>query len=227
MVWINLIFKFEKERYHQREKGSGSSSEEIQRERCVEWFNINGDQNLRLNYDLTHESIVFDVGGFKGEFASTIYSKYGCKIFVFEPLPEYFSVIKERFSNNKNVEVFCAGLSDRTASESISFSGDKSSLFLKSNQLTIQLLRASDFIRDENIKEIHLMKINIEGAEYELLTDLIKSKYIRKIKNIQVQFHDFIVPDAKNKMNKIQEQLSLTHELTYQFEFVWENWKLK
>ncbi|MCK5184418.1 MAG: hypothetical protein KAQ95_08940, partial [Candidatus Heimdallarchaeota archaeon] len=31
--------------------------------RLISWFNDKGDQTLRLNYDLTKKSIVFDVGG--------------------------------------------------------------------------------------------------------------------------------------------------------------------
>jgi len=46
------------------------------------------------------------------------------------------------------------------------------------------------------------------------------------IKNVQVQFHDF-VPHAKTRMQSIQRRLAITHELSYQFEFVWENWSRK
>lgn len=38
--------------------------------------------------------------------------------------------------------------------------------------------------------------------------------------------HDF-VPDAKRRMQKIQAALSRTHNLTYQYPFVWENWRIK
>ena len=71
------------------------------------------------------------------------------------------------------------------------------------------------------------MKINIEGGEYDLLDSLISADIVQSIANIQVQFHDFLIKDAKEKMRKIQEKLSLTHEPTYQYEFVWENWKIK
>ena len=71
------------------------------------------------------------------------------------------------------------------------------------------------------------MKINIEGGEYDLLEALLSGDAIKLIKNIQVQFHDFLINDAKEKMTKLQEKLALTHDLTYQYEFVWENWKVK
>lgn len=70
------------------------------------------------------------------------------------------------------------------------------------------------------------MKINIEGGEYELIEHFIESEFVKEIRDIQVQFHDFI-PDAGVRMKKIQEELKNTHFLTYQYEFVWENWRRK
>ena len=69
------------------------------------------------------------------------------------------------------------------------------------------------------------MKINIEGGEYELLEHLIEEKLMADIANIQVQFHDFI-PGAQARMEAIQQELKKTHSLTYQYLFVWENWRL-
>jgi hypothetical protein len=50
---------------------------------------------------------------------------------------------------------------------------------------------------------------------------------ITRFKNIQVQFHDFIIENATERMENIQKQLAKTHKITYQFNFVWENWQLK
>ena len=71
-----------------------------------------------------------------------------------------------------------------------------------------------------------MIKVNIEGGEYDLLEFLIDSNYIEIIDNIQVQFHDFI-PDAEERMKNIHKKLEKTHFLTWQYPFVWENWQLK
>ena len=91
----------------------------------------------------------------------------------------------------------------------------------------IYLRSYQSFINEYEIDKISLMKINIEGGEYELLEYLTnQQKFLERIENIQVQFHDF-ESDSKKRMKNIQNILSRTHYLTYQFEFVWENWKLK
>ena len=70
------------------------------------------------------------------------------------------------------------------------------------------------------------MKINVEGAEYPILKNLIETNSIIKIKNIQVQFHLF--NDEENSdYELISKELSKTHKLTWRFPFVWENGELK
>ena len=76
-----------------------------------------------------------------------------------------------------------------------------------------------------NIKKIDLITINIEGSEYDLLEHLIETGFVKNIGNIQIQFHNF-VPNATERMHSIQNNLAKTHKLTYQSEFVWENWQL-
>ena len=56
------------------------------------WFADRGDQTLRLEYpELTSDSIVFDLGGYLGDFSAAIVERYNCKIYIFEPHPEYFT----------------------------------------------------------------------------------------------------------------------------------------
>lgn len=70
------------------------------------------------------------------------------------------------------------------------------------------------------------MKINIEGSEYELLDSLIKTGNIKRIRNLQIQFHSWI-DDSSLKRENIRIKLCNTHYETYCFPFIWENWTLK
>lgn len=199
----------------------------VQELRCIPWFSTHGDRNLRLNYDLTEKSLVFDVGGYEGQWAGDIFSKYHCTIHIFEPVEEFADKIERRFSDNNKVFLHRFGLAGETKKAQLSISADGSSVFRQGNNIQkISLIKAIDFIKENDIHTIDLMKINIEGGEYELLEHLIDTKFIHNIINIQVQFHDF-VPGASERMIKIQEALQKTHYLSYQYEFVWENWRKK
>lgn len=205
-----------------------SKNELLQAERVKPWFEMNGDFTLRLEYDLNEDSVVFDVGGYKGEFASDLFCKYACFIYVFEPIEEFYSSIKNKFSNNKKIKTYNFGLSNDDIQIDISFSDNSSSAYINTDRKEKVYLRSVEkFIKQSGIQKIDLIKINIEGGEYDLLEQLIQSEMIKMFFNIQVQFHDFIVENAKERMKKIQDKLSETHSITYQFEFVWENWTLK
>lgn len=198
-----------------------------QQKRTVPWIKIKGDKTLRLDYNLNEYSIVFDLGGYEGQWASDIFSRYGCKIFVFEPITKLANNIKNRFLKNDKITIHNFGLSKENQNTRISLEKDGSSIFKKgSNMADIKLIKAASFLQEKRIEKIDLMKINIEGSEYDLLEHLITTGYVKKISNIQVQFHDFM-PDAKERMIKIQNELQKTHYSTYQYPFVWENWKAK
>lgn len=197
------------------------------RKELDEWFKIDGDLCHRLDYNLDNNSIVFDIGGYKGQWSANIFSKYCCNIHIFEPVNEFSSKIQNRFSKNNNVIVNNFGLSDKSEYCNILINNDSSSIF-KSKNIgkieKIQLVDIIEYIDEKQISNIDLMKINIEGGEYDLLEHLIETNYILKINNIQIQFHNFI-PNATERMKKIQEKLTNTHHLTYQYLFIWENWE--
>jgi len=192
-----------------------------------EWRKGNGDLSYRLEYPLNHNSIVFDIGGYEGRWASDIYDRYFCNLYIFEPVQEYANNIKKRFGQNNKLRVFPFGLADIDAETQISIAKDSSSIYRPEleNFQTVKMTNFSNFVKDAKISFIDLMKINIEGGEYSLLKHLINTDWIESIGNLQVQFHYFI-PDAVQKREKLQLELIKTHKLTYCFPFVWENWKL-
>jgi FkbM family methyltransferase len=198
-----------------------------QAKRVAQWVRDKGDGTLRLNYDLNENSIVFDIGGYQGEWANDIFAKYCCTIHIFEPVPDFAENIKQRFKGNPKIHVYNYGLAGEKRLETIAICEDESSTFKHGNHsVEIRLVNALEFVKNNNINTIDLMKINIEGGEYELIEHFIESEFIKEIRDIQVQFHEF-VSDAGVRMKKIQEELKKTHFLTYQYEFVWENWRRK
>jgi FkbM family methyltransferase len=197
----------------------------IQELRVRRWRAVDGDSTLRLQYDLNPEAIVLDVGGFKGEWAIQIAGRYGCTIHVFEPIPEFAATIRALLSRNPKAHIHAFGLSGKSRTERISVNADRSSVFAGQQAgAEIQLVDIVEFLVSHGIEKVDLIKINIEGGEYELLGRLIDSGYISKITDIQVQFHDFVA-DAEQKMCALQQAMIRTHHLTYEFPFVWENWR--
>ena len=177
----------------------------------------------RYDYDLNSESVVIDVGGYKGEFADSIFRKFECFVCIFEPV--FFNELTLKFEGIKKIFVHEFGLSNKTERRTISVNADSTSLHRVFNEnCAADFMDIVEFMQSENA--IDLIKINIEGEEYNLLERMIETGIITKFKNIQVQFHSFI-PDAEKRRNKIREELSKTHSCEWEYSFIWESWRLK
>ena len=94
------------------------------------WFEDNGDNTHRINYNLNQDSIVFDLGGYIGEWSDKIQRKYDSKIYIFEPVLKYFSELKKTFELKENIKIYNFGLSDKTHNTEIIHDGASSSLYL-------------------------------------------------------------------------------------------------
>jgi FkbM family methyltransferase len=190
-----------------------------------DWVKDNGDNTLRVDYCLNSDSLVFDIGGYKGDFANAIFDKYACNIYIFEPVKIYYEEIKNKFKDNNKIKVFNFGLSDNNSKMQISVLESASSVYNQNSEKkeTIELKSIMGFIRQHEINKIDLFKVNVEGGEFDILPALIENGYQSNIIDFQIQFHTF-VENSVQKRKKIRESLSKTHKLTYDYWFIWENW---
>jgi len=192
-----------------------------------QWVKDKGDSVLRLSYPLAEDSIVFDVGGYLGAWSEKIINLYNPYVCIFEPVPKYYSEIFEKLGSNPKVSIYDFGLSDRNANTKIALLANASSVYKNSKQyINIKIRDIKNFLKEKKVARIDLIKINIEGGEYSLLERIIDSQIIEKFHNIQVQFHKFL-PNAEARRNQIRAGLKKTHYLTYDYPFVWENWRIK
>ena len=188
------------------------------------WQEVKGDKTLRLQYELDCHSLVLDVGGYEGQWASDIFSRYLCRIHIFEPVPDFADAIACRFAANSAIRLHRAALGAAPGAAKLSVNGDGSSFHLQADDgVLVRVTTLEDFMVTEGIYEITLMKINIEGAEYDLLDHLVASDQVRRFGNLQIQFHDF-VSNAESRKQAIQLRLRETHSLVYEYPFIWEGW---
>lgn len=194
------------------------------------WRAADGDHTLRLRYPLTKESVVLDVGGYRGQWTSDIYAMYRCHVHVFEPIPAFADLIAERFSANPDITLHRVALGandgDTPFSDAADSTGQWAISGLLGSQTTVPVHAATPYFRQHSIEHIDLMKINIEGDEYDLLEHLAATDMIRNINHVQVQFHPF-VPDADRRLERAHTLLAKTHTPQYQFRYIWESWVRK
>jgi FkbM family methyltransferase len=192
------------------------------------WMRDQGDATLRVNYPLGPGSIVFDVGGFSGAWCAEIVRRYDAHVHVFEPVAKFATLIAERFAENRKVHVHPFGLSDRDETLVMGVAGQGSSVcYADGPRQEVAMRDISSFVSAKGITRIDLIKINIEGGEYSLLPRMIETGVIEMCEHLQVQFHEWIRPPggAHRARRRIQERLRLSHELSYDYPFVWEGWQ--
>ena len=193
------------------------------------WFADKGDETLRLNYQLDKTSIVFDVGGYLGDYAKAINQKFGCRVYLFEPVPQFYNECVKRFSSNQSIICLNYGLSSKPGWFEMNINNNESSfkkIEIGSERQQAEVRSITEVVKDLGINNIDLIKINIEGGEYDLLPTIIETGLIKHIQHVQVQFHNFIEGAIEKRLG-IRKSLELTHREMWNYEFVWESWKWK
>ena len=196
------------------------------------WFSEEGDFTHNLNCDLTKDSIVFDVGGYAGEWAERIYNKYKCTIYVFEPVKEFYDNIVKRFKGNNKIKPFHIGLGNKTYTTDIKLTPDLvgSSVYRETGITgkveSINIVDIIEFMEEHKLESVDLLKLNIEGEEFPLLEHLIDNNKLSSFNNLKIQFHNFM-ESAVERKNNIRIHLQKEFNIIYDFFFVWEGWKRK
>lgn len=192
---------------------------------------------LRHDYPLTPDSVVLDCGGFEGNWAAEIAGRYNCTVHVLEPVARF----RERMDRNRRllmhpkVTVHPYGVAAQSRHAVFHVAGDSTGEWSYGlpDEETVRLRGIGEVLAELAPGGCALMKLNIEGAEFDVLEKLLEHIVIPNFPgavsplpdNIQVQFHHGLVENDEARYESIADRLSLTHELTYQSKWCWENWR--
>lgn len=174
---------------------------------------------------------MFIIGAYKGKYTKKIINKFNCNVYAFEPLVSNFEILSNELNQDLNkAKIFNFGLLD--SDEEISFSNieGSSSIYTRpegnASDVIVKMKSFEKFINENSIEAIDLVFMNIEGSEYKLLNQIINSGYVKNIKYLQIQFHNF-VDNAHQLRKEIRKNLKLTHKCIFNYPFIWESWELK
>jgi FkbM family methyltransferase len=160
---------------------------------------------------------VLDIGAHVGLVGISLIEKYNCFVYFFEASPKNYKMLKKNInlhnlanmSSTKNVIVwknnsdigFLEGQSSTVghveALGTYKFVGNniKRNFAKKNKQIrNISTISINQVFEDINSKNFKLLKIDIEGAEYEVLSNL-DQKYLRSVEYVVIESH--LVEDTK------------------------------
>lgn len=189
-----------------------------------EWFKAGGDDTFRLNYPLNKDSIVIDLGGAVGAWSMPIYNLYRPNLYIFEPT-KLFAQLEARFVGLSKVHLLNFAASNEDKDLALGVIEGEASIFHEENLVTVRAIDFGRFIDNLKVPNIDLLKMNIEGSEYEILESIISRGQLDQFVNIQCQFH--MIENYEERYKNLILEMQKTHYLSWRFPFVWENWTRK
>lgn len=155
---------------------------------------------------INNNSIILDIGANIGDVTDVIMKKYNPNIYCYEPNISCYNYMLKRFKKNSKIKIFNVAVSNfsgktflyfHNKSTNISEFNERSSLkkekdgLDKNKRIEVNCINIKEILEKHN--QIDLIKIDIEGSEYEVMPEIIKNK--DKIKMVLCETHGN--PDGK------------------------------
>lgn len=137
--------------------------------------------------------VIIDVGAHVGFFSKLVRDIYPqSSIHSIEPIPIIFSCLSKNFQNDQKTYLYNIAISDKTKKVMMKYFPDRTetSKITKNGNVTIQAKSLDDFIKEQKIKQIDLLKIDTEGFEELVLSGAYKALSITKYLFIEVTLKD-------------------------------------
>ena len=168
--------------------------------------------------------VIFDIGGNIGISSIYLASIYPeALIYTFEPLKENFEILKKNTTQFKNIEVFNFGLGAENGSFKLYLSDDSENYGGVSFYSEVEgnmsepfteceVKNVNDVIQENGITSVDLIKIDTEGAEYDILTSF-KHEFLNKISWITGELHGNRDFELLNYLNDFGFSVSLNKKI--------------
>lgn len=185
----------------------------------LQFIEDGGDRIIFENIKLNINSVIIDGGGFNGEFTDEIIKKKFQKVYIYEPDKIFFECLKKKYEFKENIEILNYALFNKKQNIILSENSNASSIM--ENSKVGSMVEAVDILDEfKKYKNIDLLKLNIEGAEYEVISRLLKTQELTKIKYLLVQFHREHDLNG-TKFEKIFFEISKNYNVIFNYKYVW------
>jgi FkbM family methyltransferase len=176
-----------------------------------------------LKIDIVSGDVVIDCGANIGV-VTQYFQRLGATVYAFEPNPHAFITLNMNFADDPNV--FClkkgvaspeqagtgklflhehAEIDQLMYSTGSSINPDKGNVNVN-NYLEVELIDLCKFIKDLGVP-IKVLKIDIEGAEIELLNALVDQGLTEDIEHIFVETHEKKIPSLRAPLDSLKEKI--------------------
>jgi len=146
------------------------------------------------DFEINVNDTIIDIGAHVGLFSLLVSQlcKTG-KILSFEPARENFDLFVSNLKLNhvKNILPFNMVVSKNSGRSNLFLNNDQSahSIFSKSSEsVNVESISLQKIFEDNKISSCKLLKLDCEGAEYEII-DSLPLEYLGRIQNLVIEYH--------------------------------------
>lgn len=160
-------------------------------------FHGNAAGGWKIQRDsLDARSVVVDVGiGEDASFSESIIRKYGCEVNGFDPTPRAIEYVRRL--NNVRLRLFALGLGVRAGGAQFFLPNNEAHVsgsltkeaHLGRLQVEVQIATLSQVFEMLRCDGIDLLKLDIEGTEYEVIESEDFRRHASRIRQLCVEFH--------------------------------------
>lgn len=181
--------------------------------RALKVIFLDGEYEIDLK---KQPEVIFDLGGHIGISALFFGVRYPhARIYVFEPDPRNFELLKRNIKDFHNIAVFPYAISNKNSCEKIFFypnSRIATSLMQRLPEqdfLEVRCTKLDSIMEEFSIDRIDLLKFNIEGVEYKVFSSF---RNLDKVRNLVGQVHFDIIECGRDEFLKIFEKYDVRIE---------------
>tara|TARA_R110002020_G_scaffold186515_1_gene384541 strand:- start:1001 stop:1657 length:657 start_codon:yes stop_codon:yes gene_type:complete len=159
--------------------------------------------------EIDENSVVIDIGANQGLVIRDLVET-GCQVYAFEPHPMYNSELTEEFGENDKVHVsnnavwkkneladFYFKRSATARNGGATLMSEKTNIQDLNLKITVECVDIADVIGELDATANIILKMDVEGAEYEILERLYESGAYRNVNYIFAEDHSRKMPTAQ------------------------------
>ncbi len=190
---------------------------------------VAANPDLLTDAPITERGVAVDLGAYVGGWATRMAQRYACTVYAFEPSPGPAAKAADALAPYPEVTVlpYAVGASNGTAM--LTRDGPGSSIYGgrgEFGRVDVEVRDIVGVLEELDLSTVDVLKVNIEGAEYDLLERLGGTGWLPRIGTLSIQFHEWH-PHAHRRRRRIRAMLRATHEQVWSYGWVWELWQLR
>jgi FkbM family methyltransferase len=165
---------------------------------------------------LNASSKVISVGvGEDASFDLSIIERYGCNVDAYDPTPKSVEWVEKNI-NNKKFRFKQYALSDKDGflrlfypkNENYVSASCEQSKHTKNDFFDAPSLSFASILKHLDYEKVDILKMDVEGAEYDIIKNMISDNSIDNVKQLLVEFHHFFsgfsIQDTKDSITRLK-----------------------